>query len=283
MITMTPEEMGRLIRDLREKTGAGMTDCKKSLEAVGWRLDEALTALRKKGLADMAKRAARATKEGAVAYAVAGKAGAIVELNCETDFTARTDEFKALAQTLADKSAAGGLKGPDDAKPLIHPVQQKTGENMGLRRLARFELAADGLIAGYIHLGAKKGALIELATASQAAAAHPAVAELAKELLLQIVGFSPRYLKREDIPAAEIAKEKEIYTEALRKEGKPEAAIPKIVEGKVNKLFYQASCLLEQLSVRDNKTPVSGIIKEASAKAGGEVKVVRFARYTLGE
>jgi elongation factor Ts len=283
MITTTPAEMSRLIRELREKTGAGMTDCKKALEAAGWRLDEALTALRKKGLADMAKRAARATKEGAVAYAVSGKTGAIVELNCETDFTARTDEFKALAQKLADKSAAGEFKGPDDARPLIQPVQQKTGENMGLRRMERFELAADGLIAGYIHLGAKKGALIELAAASSAAAAHQAVAELAKELLLQIVGFSPRYLRREDVPAAEIAKEKEIYTEALRKEGKPEAAIAKIVEGKVNKLFYQASCLLEQLSVRDNKTPVAGIIKEASAKAGGEVKVVRFARYTLGE
>jgi elongation factor Ts len=283
MITTPPAEMSRLIRDLREKTGAGMTDCKKALEAAGWRLDEALTALRKKGLADMAKRAARATKEGAVAYAVAGKTGAIVELNCETDFTARTDEFKALAQTLADKSATGELKSPEAAAPLIHPVQQKTGENMGLRRLERFELQGDGIIAGYIHLGAKKGALIELAAANPAAAAHPAVAELAKELLLQIVGFSPRYLSREDVPATEIAKEKDIYTETLRKEGKPEAAIPKIVEGKINKLFYQASCLLEQLSVRDNKTPVSGIIKEASAKAGGEVKVVRFARYTLGE
>jgi elongation factor Ts len=282
MITLNPQEMSRLIRDLREKTGAGMTDCKKALEAAGWSLDDALTSLRKKGLADMAKRAARATKEGAIAYAVAGKAGAIVELNCETDFTARTDEFKALAQSLADKCAAGQLKAPDDGKPLIQPVQQKTGENMGLRRLERFELPGDGLIAGYIHLGAKKGALIELA-ANPAAAAHPAALELAKELLLQIVGFSPRYLRREDVPAAEIAKEKDIYTEALRKEGKPEAAIPKIVEGKVNKLFYQASCLLEQVSVRDNKTPVAGIIKEASAKAGGEIKVVRFSRYTLGE
>lgn len=280
---MTTTDMTQLIRELREKTGAGITDCKKALDESKGNLDAALTTLRKKGLADMAKRAARATKEGAVAFAVKGKAGAIVELNCETDFTARTDEFKALAQSLADKAASGELKTPEEGKVLIQGVQQKTGENMGLRRLERFELPGEGLISGYIHLGAKKGALVQIEAASAAAAAHPAVAEVAKELLLQIVGFNAKYLKREDVPAAEIAKEKEIYTESLRKEGKPEAAIPKIVEGKVNKLFYQSSCLLEQLSVRDNKTPVSGIVKEASAKAGAEVKVVRFARYTLGE
>ena len=97
------------------------------------------------------------------------------------------------------------------------------------------------------------------------------------------MGFNAKYLRREEVPADAIAKEREVYTESLRKEGKPEAAIPKIVEGKINKLFYQTFCLLEQMSARDNKTPIASIIKEASAKAGGEVKVVRFARYTLGE
>jgi len=276
-------ELGQLIKELREKTGAGMTDCKKALEEAGGRLDDALTALRKKGLADAAKRSARATKEGAVAFHVCGKSGAIVELNCETDFVARTDEFKKLAETLAVKAAGGELRRVEDGLPLVQPVQGKMGENMGLRRLDRFELSGEGLIAGYIHLGAKKGALIELSASSAAASQHPAVAELAKELLLQIVGFSPKYLRREDVPAADVAKEREIHTEILRKEGKPEAAIGKILEGKLNKLFYQAFCLLEQMSVRDNKTPVSSIIKEASSKAGGEVKVVRFARYTLGE
>jgi elongation factor Ts len=231
----------------------------------------------------MAKRAARATKEGAVAYKAAGKAGAIIELNCETDFVARTDEFKALAQSLAEKACAGEIKQPADAAPLIAAVQTKMRENMSLRRLVRFSLEGEGLVAGYIHIGAKNGSLVEISTPNSAVAAHPAVAELAKELLLQIVGFNAKFLRREEVPAEEIAKEKEIYTETLRKEGKPEAAIPKIVEGKVNKLFYQTFCLLEQMSARDNKTPIASIIKEASAKAGGEVKVVRFARYTLGE
>ncbi|MCX5793978.1 MAG: translation elongation factor Ts [Elusimicrobia bacterium] len=282
MITMTPEEMSRLIRDLREKTGAGMTACKKALEAADWKLDAALTALRKQGQADMAKRSARATKEGAVAHKVLGKSGAIIELNCETDFVARTDEFKALAQSLADKACAGEIKQPSDAAPLVEAVQAKMRENMTLRRLERFSLSGEGVVAGYIHLGAKNGALIEIATPDAAVAANPAVAELAKELLLQIVGFNAKYLRREEVPAEEIAKEKEIHTETLRKEGKPEAAIPKIVEGKINKLFYQTFCLLEQMSARDGKTPIASIIKDASAKAGGELKVVRFARYTLG-
>ncbi len=154
---------------------------------------------------------------------------------------------------------------------------------MGLRRFERFELKGSGLIAGYIHIGAKKGALVELAASSDAAASSEAMNELAKELLLQIVGFAPKYLKREDVPADEINKEKEIYTELLRKEGKPEASIPKIVEGKINKLFYQSLCLLEQMSVRDNKTPVAEIIKQAGAKMGATVTVTRFARYQLGE
>ena len=280
---MATVEMGRLIKDLREKTGAGITDCKKALEESDGRLEEALTALRKKGLADAAKRLARATKEGAVAFAVAGKAGAIIELNCETDFVARTDEFKALAQILASKAAAGELRSLDEAAALVQPVQTRLGENMGLRRYERFALSGEGLISGYIHLGAKKGALIELAASSTVVAGSPATAELAKELLLQIVGSGPKYLHREDIPASDIAKEREIHAEVLRQEGKPAAAIPKIVEGKLNKLFYQAFCLTEQMSVRDGKTPVAALVKDASAKAGGELKIARFVRYTLGE
>ncbi len=164
----------------------------------------------------------------------------------------------------------------------------KLGENMALRRFARFELKGNGLIAGYAHqtdpaVPAKKGALVEIETASDAAAKSPEVAELAKELLLQIVGFSPKYLNRSEVPAADIEKEKEIHTEMLRKEGKPEASIPKIIEGKINKLFYQQWCLLDQISVRDNKTPVSEFVKAAGAKVGGEVKIVRFVRYQLGE
>ncbi len=276
-------DLNHLIRELREKTGAGIMDCKRALTETGGSFEEALTFLRKKGLADAAKKSARVTKEGLVAYAVAGSAGAIVELNCETDFVARTPEFQELGDALARKAALGEIQRPEEGTPLVQPVFSKLGENMGLRRLTRLELKGPGLIAGYIHLGAKKGALIELAAASPEAAKSEALSGLAKELLLQIVGLSPRYVSRAEVPAADIEKEREIYTELLRKEGKPEAAIPKIVEGKINKLFFQSFCLLDQPSVRDNKTPVSSLIEEAMRKLPGGMIRVRFARYQLGE
>ena len=194
-----------------------------------------------------------------------------------------------MVKTVVAKAAAGQLTTPEAAnEEFVKPMVGKLGENMALRRFARFELKGNGLIAGYAHqtdpaVPAKKGALVEIETASDAAAKSPEVAELAKELLLQIVGFSPKYLNRSEVPAADIEKEKEIHTEMLRKEGKPEASIPKIIEGKINKLFYQQWCLLDQISVRDNKTPVSEFVKAAGAKVGGEVKIVRFVRYQLGE
>lgn len=279
----TTMDLNKLILELRAKSGAGISDCKKALTETNGNFEEALTVLRKKGLSDAAKKSGRATKEGAVAYAVSGKAGALIELNSETDFVARTVEFQALAQTLAEKFAAGEISEISQASSLIQPVFQKLGENIQLRRFERFSVKGHGLIAGYIHLGAKKGALIELSFSNDAVASSDKVSNLAKELLLQIVGSSAKYLSKADVPQAEIEKEKEIYTELLKKEGKPEASIPKIVEGKINKLFYQSLCLLEQLSIRDNKTSISQMIKETATQLGAEISVVRFARYQLGE
>ncbi|MBI4376399.1 MAG: translation elongation factor Ts [Elusimicrobia bacterium] len=280
MSSPTTPDVNRMIMDLRDKTGAGIMDCKKALTESRFNFDEALTALRKKGLADAAKKSTRVTKEGLVAFAVGSDAAAIIELNCETDFVARTSEFQALAAQLASEYAQGQLKEVEDAKALIQPVFAKLGENMALRRVERFEKRPGGFLAGYVHLGGKTGALIEL---SAPAAQAGALSELAKELLFQIVAAYPRYLRREDVPSAQIEKEKEIFTEQLKAEGKPEASIPKIVEGKVNKLFYQSQCLLEQMSIRDNKTPISKMLEEAGKKLGGAVTVARFARYQLGE
>ena len=279
----------QLIKDLREKTGAGMMDCKRALDEAKGDFNAALVVLRKKGMADAAKKSARVTKEGAVAFKIEGKAGAIIEINSETDFVAKGADFQAMVKTVVEKAAAGALKSVEAAnEELVKPLVGKLGENMTLRRFDLFELKGPGLIAGYAHqtdpsVPAKKGALVEISTSSDAAAQSPEVAELAKELLLQIVGFSPKYLNRSEVPAADIEKEKEIHTDMLRKEGKPEASIPKIIEGKINKLFYQQWCLLDQLSVRDNKTPVSEFLKAAGVKLGGPVTVTRFVRYQLGE
>jgi len=278
-----------LIKDLREKTGAGMMDCKRALDEAKGNYEEALVILRKKGMADAAKKSSRVTKEGAVAFKVDGKAGAIVELNSETDFVAKGADFQAMVKTVVEKAAAGTLKSVEAAnEEFVKPMVGKLGENMALRRFDRFELKGPGFIAGYAHqtdlaVPAKKGALVEITTSTEEAAKSPEVAELAKELLLQIVGFSPKYLNRSEVPAADIEKEKEIHTEILRKEGKPEASIPKIIEGKINKLFYQQWCLLDQISVRDNKTPVTEFVKAAGAKLGATVTVTRFVRYQLGE
>ncbi|MBI5622606.1 MAG: translation elongation factor Ts [Elusimicrobia bacterium] len=275
--------MIKLISELRIKTGAGMMDCKKALDACSGNLEEAVVWLRKKGLADAAKRAARATKEGRIAFERDGKAGALVELNCETDFVAKTPEFAELAKTLAAKAAKGEVTCGGCAAPFIEPLQAKLKENMGLRRCERFVPKGPALVAGYIHHDAKKGAMIEIAAPSDAAASSEAVATLANELLLQVVGSGAKYLDRASVPQADVDREREIHAEVVRKEGKPEAAIPKIVEGKLNKLFFQANCLLDQVTLKDNKVSVAGLVKEASAKAGGEVKVLRFSRYTLGE
>lgn len=276
-------DMGRLILDLREKTGAGMMACKKALTEAEGSMDEALTSLRKKGLADAAKKSGRISKEGLIAISVSGKTGAIVELNCETDFVARVDDFKKLADGLASSAASGDLKKPEDAGPSIQPVFERLKENIVLRRLERFELDGPGLIAGYIHLGGKRGSMVEIGVPSDAAAGSQELVELAKELNLQIVAGAPRYLDKEAVPAIDVEKEREIYSAQVRAEKKPEAAVPKIVEGKLRKLFFQASCLMEQMSVRDSKTPVAKIIENAAAKIGGPVKVRRFARFQLGE
>ncbi len=278
----------QLIKELREKTGAGMMDCKKALDEAKGDLQAAITILRKKGMADAAKKSSRATKEGAVAYTTDGKVGAIVEINCETDFVAKGADFQGLVKDLVAKAKAGQLASIEAAnESIVKPMVGKLGENMALRRYERFELKGAGLVAGYAHqtdpaVPAKRGALIEL-SAPAAAAGSPELADLAKTLLLQIVGASAKYLVREEIPAADIEKEKEIHTEVLRKEGKPEDRIAKIVEGKINKLFFQTWVLLDQISQQDNKTPIRDIVKAAGAKLGGEVKVVRFARYQLGE
>jgi elongation factor Ts len=269
----TTTDLNKLVVELRAKTGAGMMDCKKALTESNGDFEGALTILRKKGLSDAAKKSGRVTKEGVVAFSIQGDSAAIVEVNCETDFVARNEAFVALGETLAAKYAKGELKDVDAAKDLVLPVFQKLSENMGLRRFDRITVEGKGGVFGYAHktdpkLGAKQGAIIELS--------GDADPELAKELLLQIVAAKPKYLKREEVPGAEIEKEKEIYADILRKEGKPEASIPKIIEGKINKLFYQQLCLLEQMSVRDGKTPIASSLKPG-------VTIKRFVRYQLGE
>ena len=285
---MPTMDASQMIKELREKTGAGMMDCKKALDEAKGNLEAAIVILRKKGMADAAKKAGRATKEGSVDFKTDGKLGAIIEINCETDFVSKGADFQGMVKSIVEKAFAGSLKSVEAANDeIVKPMVGKLGENMALKRVDRFELTGTGLIAAYKHqtdmaVPAKSGAMIEL-SAPASAVGTPELADLAKSLLLQIVGAAPKYVTRAEVPAAEIEKEKEIHTEMLRKEGKPEAQIPKIIEGKINKLFYQATVLLDQISQQDTKSPISEILKQAGAKLGGEIKVVRFVRYQLGQ
>ncbi len=282
---MTTTTLAEQIKALREKTGAGITACKKALTDNDGDFDKAVEFLRKKGLASAAKKSDRATKEGAVTAYIApdGKTGAIIELNCETDFVAKTEEFQKAAEGLAKECAEGTITSTEAAEAKVKDLILKLGENMTLKRFERFELSGPGRLGSYIHsAGGKKGSMVELTCSSDDAAKHDAVDGLLKELGMQIVAFGAKWTDREEVPAEEVAKEKEIYSAAVREEGKPEAAIEKIVEGKLNKLFFRAFCLNEQVSMRDNKTPLKTIIEEASKAAGGTITIKRFAQYTLG-
>ena len=272
-----------LVRKLREITGAGMMECKKALEATGADMEKAIKVLREKGAASAAKRAGRATAEGLVTSHVSadGKTAVILELNCETDFVARTDDFMALLKELVQGAAEGKFKTPAEApQQRIQDMIAKLGENITLRRFVRWDLQQPGVFAVYIHPSGgtgKAGALVELNGAEGQEAT-----ELARNIAMQVVAQSPRWVRKEDIPAETVESEKAIGREQAKRENKPEKIWDKIAEGKLTQ-FTQQFCLLEQIYVRDGKTQVKAVLEEASKKAGKPLSVRRFARYKVGE
>ncbi|MBI4051135.1 MAG: translation elongation factor Ts [Elusimicrobia bacterium] len=274
---------------LREKTGAGILDCKRALEESEGDINKATELLRKKGLADVSKRSGRTTKEGLIFAAIqpSGKKGVLLEINCETDFVAKTEEFRNLADKLAAEILSTSV--PDSALQnqanLIEIVQQvaaKVGENLLFRRAARFQMEKPGFLHSYIHSDSKKGALIEIGCEKEGTAESQDLKLLAKELTLQIVGLpSTRWIRRKDVPPDITNKEKEIYRQQAQNEGKPSPAVEKMAEGKLKK-FYQDCCLLEQASIRDSKTTIRAMIQTASSKLGEAITIRRFTRYQLG-
>ncbi len=281
------------VRKLREETGAGMMDCKSALVEASGEMESAREILRKKGLATAAKKAGRTAADGAVGSYIAdgGKAGVIVEVNCETDFVAKTPDFQALVKDVAEHIAA---KAPADTtaladqpflkqadKTVAELVQEKIAfikENIVVRRFARFELPAGsaGVVAAYIHPpAAKVGVLVELAAESADAAT---LAGLAKDVAMHVAAASPAaalYVAKEAVPADVLEKEKEIYRAQAAASGKPPNVVDKIAEGKVRE-YYGTFCLLEQPYIREPKTTVGHLLE-------GKAAVRRFARFRLGE
>jgi elongation factor Ts len=271
------------VKDLREKTGVGMMECKKALEENGGDMEKAIVWLRERGMSRAAKKADRVAAEGVVEVVVnaAGNAAAVLEVNCETDFVAKNEEFRQLVrdaaelalknncndiEKLADMKLASGVSIKDTITGLI----QKIGENMRLRRVLTVS-APNGHISSYIHMGGRIGTLVVLEGKKD-------VAELGKDIAMHIAAASPRYLVRQDVDKSELDQEKDIARKKLIEEKKPEAMIEKILDGQMNK-FYKEVCLVEQAFVKNPDISITKLLESADKN----LKISRFVRYALGE
>lgn len=282
-----------LVAELRRETGAGMMDCKKALTSSGGDKEKAIEYLRKKGIAAAEKRADRTAKEGLVACSVSAdaKTAALVEINSETDFVAKNDLFRdfgtALSVLVRDWREADGKSAAELlalSLPNGRTVQEhlteltgKIGEKLAVGRFARMQVA-DGMVGTYIHSDSKLGVLVGL---SGADAALPEVKALTRDLAMQIAASSPLVVSRDEVPADKIEHERGIETERARTEGKPDAAIPRIVDGRINKWFSEVA-LLEQPFVKDPKVVVRDLVNSVSKSTGKPIVVKSFVRIRVG-
>jgi elongation factor Ts len=276
MAEITAASVGKL----REMTNAGMMDCKKALTEANGDLNSAVDILRKKGAATAAAKATREAKEGIITQYIApgGKLGVLVEVNCETDFVARNEMFKAFADDAAKRLATDPDANFDaDAQAMVAKIR----ENIKVARHARMEVDGNGMIAAYIHTGAKVGVLVEVGAGKESTVANEEFRQLVKDITLQIAAGHPHAVSRIDVPADLIAKEKEIAAEQVK--GKPPQAIAKIVEGKLEK-FYQTYCLVDQGFVKKNsEVSVKEHVGSVAKQLGDEIEIRRFVRFQVGE
>jgi elongation factor Ts len=268
-----------MVAKLREMTGAGLMDCKKALGETNGDIDAAVDVLRKKGVASAAKKAGREAKDGVIAQYIkpGAKVGVLVEINCETDFVAKNDQFRAfcddIAKTLAENPSA-------DLEPTRTAAVAKIGENIKISRHQRLEVSGNGLVAAYIHTGAKVGVLAEVGAGKEATVNSEDFKQLVRDITLQIAAANPTCVTRDQVPADLVDKEKEIAAEQVK--NKPPQAIAKIVEGKLDK-FYQTICLVEQGFVKNGEITVKEHVAQLGKKLGDEITVRRFLRFQVGE
>ncbi len=277
------------VAQLREKTGLGLMQCKKALTETGGDIEAAIEFLRKQGAAVAAKRSDRETKEGKIVFGNEGSAYSAVEINCETDFVASSDDFVAFAAKAAKAIAAGKPADVDavaalplDGTTLAEvntAVIAKIGEKISVRRFAVETAGASEIIETYSHMGGKIGVLIKLAFDGEAKDAA-ALKVLAKDLAMQVAASAPIAIDPSGISATTVAKEREIARELTEKEGKTGDMLERIVDGKLNK-FFKENCLLQQIFVKDNKTPIDKLL--ASSPAASNLRIVSFHRLQLGQ
>ena len=281
-----------LVKELREKSGAGMMDCKKALSETDGDMEAAIDWLRTKGLATAAKKSGRVASEGLVAFAVDGTRGALIELNAETDFVARNTEFQEFASTLAslalnavDIDALGGVDYPGTGRNVSEELTHKIatiGENMSLRRMETVSVGA-GSIVSYMHNSTAPGlGRIGVLVALESSADAAVLEELGKQIAMHIAATSPASLSVDDLDPESVQRERDVLIEQAKASGKPQEIAEKMVEGRMKK-YYQEVVLLEQTSVIDGETQIAGVVANAAKSAGTDIELKAFARFNLGE
>jgi elongation factor Ts len=285
------EISAKSVKDLRDKTGAGMMDCKRALGDADGDVEKAVELLRERGLAKAGKRGGRATSEGAVSISINGPVAAMVEVGCETDFVARTDVFVDFGNELAARVADdAGIDSPDsllkasiDGETVADKVSaaiNRLGENIVVKRVTRLDAGASGVAGGYVHAGGNLGVVVTLATEGSGAELET----LAKDLAMHVAAAdpSPIAVDRSGIDSALLDSERTIFRNQAVQSGKPEAVVEKIVEGRINK-YLSEICLVEQAFVKDPDRTIGDLLREVGAKAGAEAAVNGYQRYKLGE
>ncbi len=278
------------VKQLREQTGAGMMDCKKALEKSNGNREKAADYLREQGIAKATQKASRVAKDGLIYSNIQAqdRLGVLLELNCETDFVARTEDFKQLIREIAGWIIKHRPKDinqvSDSLKGRLDQTIAKLGENIGAKRFALLELdnQSRGIIQSYIHPGDKLGVLVELKCQTDTGAQDPEFKFLAKDISMQIAATNPLVVTRDKLNSELLEKEKDIYRTQAKNEGKPEKILDKIVQGKLEK-YFQEVCLLEQPFVKDQDRSVKDRIAETQKKLGEEITVGEFVRFRLGD
>jgi elongation factor Ts len=300
------EISAQLVKQLRDRTGAGMMECKKALQETNGDLDEAEVVLRKRGIAGAIKKESRSTKQGVISAFIdaRGKSGVLVEVNCESDFVARTEDFQSLAADVAAhiaemKPKAVRVEEVTEAERALYEQKfakdnsttvgefvktkiAKLGENINVSRFDFYEAAGNGVVGHYIHAGAQIGVLLEVNSGASATSDKDEFKTLVRDIAMQVAAAHPQFVSREQVPAALVAKEREIQRERALGEGKPEKMVDKIAEGRMSK-FYEEVCLLDQPFIRENTISVAELIKTVGAKIGDTIGIVRFVRYKVGD
>jgi elongation factor Ts len=281
----------QMVKELRDKTGAGMMDCKAALGETSGHIEQAVDWLRKKGLAKAANKAGRVAADGLIGVAVTANKGVLVEVNSETDFVARNDFFQGLVKMIADVALAAGdnvddiLKGKIGSKTVAEAIAEsiaKIGENMTLRRAASLEVGK-GVIASYAHAPVAEGlGKIGVLVALESTGKADELAAIGRNVAMHVAASNPQAIDPSGLDADTVRREKEVLADKAKAQGKPANVIDKIVESGL-KTFYKEVCLLDQPYVREPSMSVAQAIKEAEGKAGAPIKVTGFVRFALGE